>query len=226
MTDRQTDNKRIEYLDALRGFTMMLVVINHVYNYTYGFNEEQIAGSFYYIFQLFFMPLFFFISGFVLYKKDLVWNLGNSFLFLKKKVTALILSPILFWLAYVIVKNIDITESILSINKSGYWFTFTLFEYFILYIIFQATVRLANLKGWVNDILLICYGFAIIVLPYARNFIAGAGGNETVNNIFSVEISLETRIGILNLGSVIETAPLKSGAFKSPNKEIEPFAIP
>lgn len=179
-------HKRIEYLDALRGFTMILVVINHVYNYTFGFNETQLAGSYNYIFQLFRMPLFFFVAGFVLYKKDMVWNIGNSLSFLKKKVTVQILSPILFWLTYVIVKNVDITESILSINKSGYWFTFTLFEYFILYIIFQATARLANLKGWVNDILLICYGFAVIVFPYALKFIDSSNDGSFANNAMAV----------------------------------------
>ena len=187
MTDRlQHQHKRIEYLDALRGFTMILVVIHHVYNYTFGFNEEQIAGSYNYIFQLFHMPLFFFVAGFVFYKKDTEWNIENSFSFLKKKVSVLILSPLLFWLAYVIVKNVDIAQSILSINKSGYWFTFTLFEYFILYIVFQSVARSVKIKGWVNDILLICYGFAIIALPYALKFIANPNNGGLANNVMAI----------------------------------------
>ena len=50
---------RIEYIDAMRGMTMILVVYSHVCNYclgdkTMGFND---------IFFLFRLPCFFFISG-------------------------------------------------------------------------------------------------------------------------------------------------------------------
>ena len=58
--------KRIEYLDALRGFVMLLVVLGHVPMYCY----HQVGDiSFSLIFTTFHIPLFFFISGWF-YKID------------------------------------------------------------------------------------------------------------------------------------------------------------
>lgn len=54
--------KRIGYLDALRGFTMILVVCVHCLTYS-DIKQNPITD----FFSLFRMPLFFFISGFILY---------------------------------------------------------------------------------------------------------------------------------------------------------------
>lgn len=67
--------KRISYLDALRGFTMILVVVSHVAKFL---DVETLSpGSLHYYFNNFRMPLFFFISGFVFYKTGFVWNSVN-----------------------------------------------------------------------------------------------------------------------------------------------------
>ena len=62
--------KRIEYIDAMRGFAMILVIYFHIPSYCLGnayigFND---------ILEWVRMPLFFFISGFVFYKADRIWN--------------------------------------------------------------------------------------------------------------------------------------------------------
>ncbi len=53
---------RIEYIDAMRGFTMILVVFSHVCKLTFATDSETNN-----IFILFRMPLFFFISGLMSY---------------------------------------------------------------------------------------------------------------------------------------------------------------
>lgn len=58
--------KRIEYIDALRGFTMILVVLQHVA--TFGWELPLGAPNIHTYLAQIRMPLFFFISGFVLYK--------------------------------------------------------------------------------------------------------------------------------------------------------------
>lgn len=95
--------KRIDYLDALRGFTMILVVLNHVAAEYFGvaYNPSNIH---YYIAQ-FRMPLFFFVSGFVLYKKDFVWNITNSFMFFRKKNTSTDNIPVHFFLCVYLFKR-------------------------------------------------------------------------------------------------------------------------
>lgn len=62
--------KRIEYIDALRGFTIILVIYAHVVFSSYGENGGSLESfSFNDIFLSFRMPLFFFISGFVFLRK-------------------------------------------------------------------------------------------------------------------------------------------------------------
>ena len=64
---------RIEYIDALRGFTMLLVVYGHILVHCFDFDFTT-EPSFNSIISLIRMPIFFFISGFIMYKKDLVYD--------------------------------------------------------------------------------------------------------------------------------------------------------
>lgn len=128
------NNKRIEYIDALRGFTMILVVMGHTR--TICMNANNDFFSFLELFFQFRMPLFFFISGFVFYSAKRVWNWDDFIVFMKKKIPVQIITPALFFISYCVVKQIDISYALLSTNKVGYWFTTTLFEFFLFYIFF------------------------------------------------------------------------------------------
>jgi len=68
--------QRLEWLDALRGFTMFLVVANHTYGF--GFDTNTKYSMFMSLCLLFRMPLFFFISGFLAYKASFSWNLRDT----------------------------------------------------------------------------------------------------------------------------------------------------
>ena len=88
--------KRIEYIDALRGFTMLLVVYHHIQFIGYGDNDFD---SFNDVFIKFRMPLFFFISGWVLNNSKLTstFQIGG---FLKKKFRVQIISTCFFLFLY------------------------------------------------------------------------------------------------------------------------------
>ena len=162
---------RIQYVDAMRGFTMFLVVLGHVS--TFGLGLYGTETFFYHsIANLFQMPLFFFISGFVLYKKGFEWSFANTFAFLKKKLVVLILSPFIFMVAYVVTTNGSLVAALYDYTKAGYWFTFALFEYFCFYILAQQLVRLFKLKGLSEDILLLVLGGAIYVVTVFSNVMA------------------------------------------------------
>ena len=62
--------KRIEYIDALRGFTMVLVVLGHIE--LISFCEQTFLYTPYY--KFFRMPLFFFISGYIAFRSKKVWD--------------------------------------------------------------------------------------------------------------------------------------------------------
>ena len=66
---------RLEWLDALRGFTMILVVAFHVNQTTFSLDFKTSSSMPFLV--LFRMPLFFFVSGFLAYKASLVWNFGT-----------------------------------------------------------------------------------------------------------------------------------------------------
>lgn len=83
--------KRIEYLDAMRGFTMTLVIIGHVFAYC--MNHGNVINTELTNLRL---PLFFFVSGFLVYKDDLIWNFRNLFSFIKKKFRQQIIPTIFF----------------------------------------------------------------------------------------------------------------------------------
>ena len=71
--EKAVKKPRLEWLDALRGFTMILVVANHVSQM--GFEQQWKLSSSLPFLLLFRMPLFFFVSGFLAYKATQVWNM-------------------------------------------------------------------------------------------------------------------------------------------------------
>ena len=141
--------KRIGYIDALRGFTMFLVVVMHVG----GMCFSPAEGSFHDIFMLVRMPMFFLISGFVFYKASVVWTMEHIIAFFKKKIPVQLLSPLLFYLVYLHVHHIGLYHGIFDGPKQGYWFTFVLFEYFVFYAIVHFFIR----NKW-GDVILVLMG--------------------------------------------------------------------
>ena len=122
--------ERIGYIDAMRGFTMILVIFAHICYFCFcdarmGYNA---------VFILFRLPCFFFISGWLfepiaqrpfmpVVRHKMMVQLVPTFIFL------LLLAPPPFFFHQ------------LGAVKGGYWFTFVLFEFFVLYMLI---VRLGN----------------------------------------------------------------------------------
>lgn len=160
-------SKRIEYIDAMRGFTMILVVLSHVSGFGLGLVGASGFTSYHAFLGQFRMPLFFFVSGFVLFKSGYDWNLANTFRFLRKKISVQILSPFLFLMASVTIRGLDLLDSLIDPQKAGYWFTFTLFEYYLFYTLIHALVDVFRLKGYTKDILLLTIGlgFYAVTVP-------------------------------------------------------------
>lgn len=183
----------------MRGFTILLVVMTHVTIFGLGFygsdtfSYREIAESFY-------MPLFFFISVFVLYKAGMEWSLANSWMFLKGKVSFLLIAPLLFMLAIAQVKGSDMTETLFSNMKGGYWFTFSLFEYFLIYAVSLLLVQWLKMSSWLEDVFLFVIAMAIylftvwpLVMKY--HLTEGWGGLLCVPNLhYYLFLVLGTRV--------------------------------
>ena len=122
--------QRIEYIDAMRGFTMILVVYSHICHFCFG---DSLLG-FNAVFFLFRLPCFFFISGWLfetaayqpfwkVTRHKMMVQLVPTFIFL------LLLAPPPEFFHQ------------LGALKGGYWFTFALFEFFILYMLIVRLCR-------------------------------------------------------------------------------------
>ena len=139
-------NQRLEYIDALRGFTMILVVYCHISCVSLGIVDFNSTFSFNAFFMLLRMPLFFFVSGFVLYKATQLWNLKNSFAFILKKFKVQIISTSIFFILFCYIFNKSVLDGVMDASKYGYWFTIALFFFFVLFIITDFIIKRLNCK--------------------------------------------------------------------------------
>lgn len=117
--------QRIEYIDAMRGLTMILVVFSHICNYCLGdkwmgYND---------VFFLFRMPCFFFISGWLFARPNRQWNGVSVRATVRHKFRVQIIPTIIFLL---LLAPPPLFFSQLGAVKGGYWFTFALFEFFLI----------------------------------------------------------------------------------------------
>lgn len=165
--------KRLEYLDAMRGFTMTLVVIGHVFAYC--MKHENIINAELTNLRL---PLFFFVSGFLVYKNDLVWNARNMYSFLQKKFRQQIIPTIVFVLLFsYVIGFLELKENGIVYHATAmgcYWFTYTLFLFFCVY----ACVKYLSYALRINEI-----GFILLLLLSLVVFVGSQYGVQTMIDI-------------------------------------------
>ena len=166
-------SQRIGYIDALRGFTMFLVVLEHVASMCWGIVGKGISIHDY-LSQVR-MPLFFFISGFVLYKEGVVWNASHIVKFFKKKIPVQLISPFIFFAVFVYLHHVTVWEGLMEKQKMGYWFTLVLLEFFVIY----AAVRFAVRRRWYKVILI-----AIGLVLYYYCWPSLTTGVQRIDNLF------------------------------------------
>lgn len=121
----------------MRGFTMLLVVYSHVVQWCcciegFSFNN---------IFILLRMPLFFFVSGFLVEKCVDTWPLLQAYNFIVKKAKVLLLSTSIFLVAFCVLTHTSLLQSVMLSTKSGFWFTLVLFVFFTIYTIGKVLPR-------------------------------------------------------------------------------------
>lgn len=163
----KSNSKRIEYIDALRGFTIILVIYAHVY---YVWRNSPIGNSsfdFNHIFVSFRMPLFFFISGFVLFKENIFRTKQSVSSFLTKKAKVQILPTLFFLVIYMYIFQKGTMEIIGSPFKGGYWFTLILFAYFYMYSI--GDYLLSVLRFNTKQRLMVLFATSLIIYVLCTN---------------------------------------------------------
>lgn len=142
---------RLVWLDNLKGFLIILVVLGHcIQNTTDDYGDDML---FKYIYS-FHMPLFMFVSGFACYKDRIEW------LPVSKRFVQLII-PFLVWTGILSLLKQDPSLFIVDIiqPEKGLWFLWALF---FITVIHTACCRLAYRISCKEEIICIIVSFALI----------------------------------------------------------------
>ncbi len=163
MTLHPSSTSRLNWIDALRGLTMLSVVMVHVLVSGFGLNPNQsplaiLRGTFT-------LPLFFFVSGFFLCRPVAEWTRTRITRALRVRSLALLGGTILFSTLYFIVMHrADPLSWLPDANFVEYWYTISLFQIFIWYILFTLAGRLTS--PHLTWTLILIAALASAALPY------------------------------------------------------------
>ncbi len=158
--------KRIEYLDAMKGLAIILMIMGHAIAWNYGDFKEIVVlaadqptnvkwgGGIWQLIYSFHMALFFMISGFLSYKESGVDKVGNYVI----KKTKRLLVPWIFTFGIIFFAR----------GSMGYWFLLSLFEIALVGYIYLALLQLFNSHSFIIDALIAAFFY------WALRFITGA----------------------------------------------------
>ncbi len=162
---------RLSWLDAMRGFTMILVVAYHVAQF--GFHENEKTSAALPFLVLMRMPLFFFVSGFLAYKASFAWTIPNALKLTWKKLKVQVVPALVFLCIFIIFKTKgDFSDNFLRLmaspTKGGYWFTWVLLQMFIIYYVccYVGKIICSVFKIDQSKVLLLIGAWAVSVFAY------------------------------------------------------------
>lgn len=176
-------SKRIEYMDALRGFAILTVVYQHLI--VMGLSNTAYQSSVSKLIVLFFMPLFFFISGYFSLKIESINTLRELWCVYVKKIKTLLVPTIIMFSFCIFYFHLDFKHYIFEPNKSGYWFTWALFCIVVMFTVASYVVTNSVSKAY--------YGGAIhLILAVLLHWGAQhLDMNNPLNGLLSVKLVLE-----------------------------------
>ena len=174
-SEGKTGNGRLAYVDALRGFTMFLVVFNHVIFLSFGTDGREVTSAF---FGLFRMPMFFFISGFVGYKALEHWTAGFYARRVRQKLVVQIIPALFFFTLYTLCHGGNPLDA-LHVGFGGYWFTFVLLEMLLTY--FTLSLLARHTHNRVLDV-------GLVLLALGLGYLSVGNRNDTaLEHMLSLE---------------------------------------
>lgn len=166
--------ERIIYIDKLRGLAIFFVVLGHIMESMR--LSSNIILDFIYSFH---MPLFFFISGFLV--NNNINDKKTLFSFMLKKTQTLMI-PFFIWIGLfsLYVAN-SYYDSLFHHSKMGYWFLQTLFELFLLNSCLQYLFSKIKIDKYKNDLFIIILIVMQLFLLMLDNY-----SNKNINNLLCI----------------------------------------
>lgn len=157
-------SQRVDYIDALKGFLILSVVMCHVAGFCIGIQDD--TPSFLPILFEFRNPPFFFISGYFAYKIGSNWNAHILIEAIKKKSIAIAWPTFVFLLALLHVHPSHNGHSFLHDDITDlwfHWFTLSLFVFFCFYYIAVYCLRFIKYEI-VKSVIFLTIGIASYLL--------------------------------------------------------------
>lgn len=160
----------------MRGFAILFIVFGHIPLYCYGIADEQLS-SFRALTSLLQLPMFFFVSGFVLNPQKML-NGGGKMWY--SKFRQLIVPAMFFCGIYVLINKTDIIYCLTDKFKCGYWFTLTLFEFIIIQCLWDFIAKALNIndkkKKYIILSVVVALVFYILSMPTVSNRLGRVSG--------------------------------------------------
>ena len=154
-------NKRIGYIDSLKGLAMMMVLMGHVLGFcTTGFDNAIIRNI-----VLINMPLFFFLNGLV------IKSIKNGSRYLLTKCRQILLPFFAWGVIITLFRDSSYFSFLASLYKFGYWYLLVFFYYIIIYFIIEIADHKINPRH--KFIVTISeYIIAYLICRFIRRFVS------------------------------------------------------
>lgn len=158
-------SNRISYFDEMKGVAIILVVVGHIMQFAFGYNQSDVVR----MLGIFHMPIFFYISGYFLYKEEP--DVRGMLYKLYKRALNLLIPYLVFGMLWCTFTGTSYI-ALLTSGGGSYWFLWVLFLLSTFFIIYGYSLRNIK-KEWLYVFLwLVPYG-AIIVAKIFENRIGG-----------------------------------------------------
>lgn len=172
---------RMEWIDAMRGFTMIMVVMYHVALQSFYQNPNTSSSMTFLVLMR--MPMFFFISGFLAYKSNQEWSFDNTKRLIGKKLRVQIIPTVVFFfvnilLLYPKAMSDRIIYSFHSSTKGGYWFTLVLLYMFVVYYVFEYIEHLFKRQRLWSILTLLILAIALAETCFLPRYFPWAQGHR------------------------------------------------
>ncbi len=154
---------RIGWIDCLRGFGIFLIVYHHVLDKVFAYNSD--INSF---IEMFFTPLFFFISGFFAYRQTI--EMEEVKYRVKREFLRIFLPGIIVGILHTLLSDRTFEEFISRNGHAGYWFTQTLFEIYLIYLLFLYLLTKNQCRNYTKSVVIAIIAIYVTYLLLLRFF--------------------------------------------------------
>lgn len=154
---------RIQYLDCMRGFTMILVVYSHLILFGYQIDGHSFMNWFSIAVM---MPLFFWLSGYMASSSFAYNKLIGGEGKLKKRLLCQLLPTFVMLFMYELWNGNYSFSGFTNTPKSGYWFTIVLFQLFLFYAIIGCLLDKFQVKKGIKAVVFVFIALGLYRIGY------------------------------------------------------------